>query len=88
MRPESPASLPEPYSCAATAGDSEMKQPQTRPYMMPNAICVRCAIAGVGARVQTREWALEGRDAAGETRGRGCVRCLRRWRRTSRPGAG
>ena len=38
MRPESPASLPEPYSCAATAGDSERKQPQTRPYMIPNAI--------------------------------------------------
>lgn len=39
MSPDKPASLPEPYKCAETAGESDMKQPHTNPYMMPNAIC-------------------------------------------------
>ena len=38
MRPDNPASLPEPYSCAATAGVRDRKQPHTKPYMIPNAI--------------------------------------------------
>ena len=36
--PDNPASLLEPYNCDATAGLRDRKQPQTKPYMMPNAI--------------------------------------------------
>ena len=36
--PDNPASLLEPYNCDATARLRDRKQPQTKPYMMPNAI--------------------------------------------------
>ena len=36
--PDNPASLLEPYNCDATAGLRDRKQPQTKPYMIPNAI--------------------------------------------------
>lgn len=39
VSPDKPASLSAPYNCAHTAGVREMKQPQKKPYMIPNAIC-------------------------------------------------
>ena len=38
-KPDRPANLPGPYKRAATAGVSEMEEPQKKPYRTANAIC-------------------------------------------------